>query len=602
MIPNYLRWRALARAVAGACVSAGVPASLCISAYAQSPDAKSVAPVGAAQRSPEPVEEIIVEDEANASTYRTDRAELTKLTEPLRDVPQSIVSVPREVFDDRGATSLNDALRTVPGITLGAGEFSWQGNNPNLRGFSSRNDMFLDGMRDFGSYPRDPFDLESVDVLQGPSSMIFGRGSTGGVINQVSKRPALESLTAVNVNGGSADTLRGAADVMRPLPAWGPGAAFRIDAVAHDGGVAGRDVVETERYGVAPSLAFGLGGPTQVEASYFKQATDDIPDYGLPWFNGRPADVPRHNFYGFESDYLKTDADIFSVDVQHQHNDWIQVHGLARDARYDRQSRLTEPLIDASVPPTTPLDQITVTRNVFAGHSVEAMTAAQGDVTLRFATGGVTHAVVTGIEAARESSAPSFGFGVGVPGTNLVQPTPWEPFTATSLAPRLIADTDADSLAAYGLDTIKLGKAWQLVAGARWDRFAADYHANRFDVSGNQTSTEHIERTDRQWSYRAGVVYKPSEIGTAYLSWGTSFNPSAETLSFITSGRALGTQNAFLAPEENESYELGTKWGLARGALALDAALFQITRTTRACRIPTTPGSTCSPGRNASTV
>ncbi len=98
----------------------------------------------------------------------------------------------KEMLDDRGLVSLNDALRNVPGITLGAGEFSWQGNNPTIRGFSSRDDMYLDGLRDFGSYPRDPFNLETVEVLLGPSSILFGRGSTGGAINQATKQPQRE--------------------------------------------------------------------------------------------------------------------------------------------------------------------------------------------------------------------------------------------------------------------------------------------------------------------------------------------------------------------------------------------------------------------------
>ena len=174
----------LASAVARACLGTSVNLGLVVPALAQ-----AAVQCAAQRRRQSEIEEIIVEDSAVDGLYRIDDSSLTKLTEPLRDVPQSIVTVPRELLDDRGITTLNEALRTVPGITLGAGEFSWQGNNPNIRGFNSRNDMFLDGMRDFGSYPRDPFNLETIEVLQGPSSMLFGRGSTGGVINQVTKRP-----------------------------------------------------------------------------------------------------------------------------------------------------------------------------------------------------------------------------------------------------------------------------------------------------------------------------------------------------------------------------------------------------------------------------
>ncbi len=570
--------RVLARAVAQACVGTGLHAAFVLPAFAQPP-----ADAPRAQRGRGEIEEIVVEDQAD-SGYRTDTASLTKLTEPLRDVPQSIVTVSRELIDDRGATSLNDALRTVPGITLGAGEFSWQGNNPNLRGFSSRNDMFLDGMRDFGSYPRDPFNLESIEVLQGPTSMIFGRGSTGGVINQVSKRPTLEPLTSLSFNGGNDATLRADADITRPLPALGSGAALRVNAMAHQGEVAGRDVVQTQRYGVAPSLAFGLDGPTQVTLSYLHQSTDDVPDYGLPWFNGAPAPVPRHNFYGFESDYLETDADILSAEASHSTAGALKLRGMLRSARSERESRLTEPLIAATVPPTAPLDTISVTRNVFTGRSVEKMTQAQGDATMHFGAGNVAHALVTGVELAHESSAPLFAFAAGVPSTNLLNPTPTDPFTSTGTVPRLHADTVADSLAVYALDTVKLGASWQVIAGARWDRFDVDYRADRYSTTGAYTGSEQIERVDEEWSYRFGLVYKPRETGSVYLGWGTSFNPSAESLSFVLNARAFGINNAFLAPEENDSIEIGTKWDLLDNALSLNAAVFSITKDN--ARIP----------------
>jgi catecholate siderophore receptor len=569
----------IARAVTQACFGSGLNLALAMPVLAQSNDAS-----GSADRA-SAIEEIVVEEAAGAAqNYRTDDLSLTKLTELLRDVPQSIVAIPRELLEDRGVTSLNDALRTVPGITLGAGEFSWQGNNPNIRGFSSRNDMFMDGMRDFGSYPRDPFNVEAIEVLQGPSSMIFGRGSTGGVINQVNKRPTLAPLTRLSFNGGNDATLRGAADVVRALPALGPGAAVRINTMAHQSEVAGRDGAESRRYGVAPSLALGLDGPTQLTLSYLHQTTDDRPDYGLPWLGSRAAPAPRESFYGFESDYLETDADIVSADVRHAVSERVDLHGQVRNARYTRASRLTEPLIAATVPANTPPENITVNRNVFTGESVDTMLQAQGDATLRFSRGVVEHALVTGFEIARETSKPSFGFGEGVPGTPLLAPTPHEPFSATSTAPRLVADTAGDSLALYALDTLKFGDAWQVIAGLRWDRFEADYEATRFALDGTTTGTEAIRRVDEELSYRAAVVYKPQRNGSVYLGWGTSFNPSAESLSFITSGRGLGTGNVFLAPEENRSIELGTKWDLLDEALTVNGAVFRITKSN--ARVP----------------
>jgi outer membrane receptor for monomeric catechols len=123
-------------------------------------------PQALAQPPARDIDEIVVTEQAR-DRYRDDDSALSKLSESLRDTPQSISTISKELLDDRGVMSLNDALRNSPGITLGAGEFSWQGNNPTIRGFNARDDMYLDGLRDFGSYPRDPFNLESVEVLLG---------------------------------------------------------------------------------------------------------------------------------------------------------------------------------------------------------------------------------------------------------------------------------------------------------------------------------------------------------------------------------------------------------------------------------------------------
>ena len=543
----------------------------------------------AADSRDEEIEEIVVTSSRRNPRLPSDPS-LSKLTERLRDTPKSISVMSKELMEERGFTSLNDALRTVPGITLGAGEFSWQGNNPSIRGFSSRSDMFLDGMRDFGSYYRDPFNLESIEVLEGPSSILFGRGSTGGVINQVSKSATLIPGGKAGVNIGNDKTLRGTVDFNRPLPDLANGAAFRLSAMAHRSEVAGRDVGESSRVGFAPSLALGIGSATRFTLSYFHLKSESIPDYGLPWFKGSPADVPRTNFYGHRTDYLDSDADIVSARLEHSYSEAVTLDAKIRYARYGRESRLTEPLIPANVPADTPLEDITVNRNIFIGSSKETMALAQVDLISRLSTGRFEHAIVTGVEAGRETSAPSFGFGVGVPGTNLLRPGINDEFVAAGTEPRLKADTLGESFAVYALDTVKLGETWQFIAGLRWDRFAADYQAARFSATGEITGNEIIVRVDKAMSYRAALVYKPRKFGSIYLGWGTSFNPSAEDLSFVTSGRGLTISNSTLAPEENDTIELGTKWELYGDTLALNAAIFQITKSNARVPDPQNPG------------
>lgn len=537
------------------------------------------------------VEEVVVIGQTRDTL---EESSLNRFTEPLRDTPQSITSVSADVLDDRMITSLSDALRTIPSITLGAGEFSWQGNNPNIRGFNARDDMYLDGLRDFGSYARDPFNLEAVEVLLGPSSMLFGRGSTGGAINQVTKKPRLDTITDLSVNVGSDQTLRTTMDVVRPLAR--DGAAFRFNLLAHTGEVAGRDGAETERYGFAPSLALGLGSSTELTLSYMKQAADDRPDYGLPWLDGRPAPVPRESFYGFESDYLKTDADIMTGRLVHEHSDTLSSDFQLRYAKYSRESRIVEPLITDPNAGSMPLEDISIFRYVFFGDSEENLLTAQGSLTANLLAGNVEHSVVSGFEISSERSEPEFAFGIGVPGTDLLAPDWSMPFAATSIEPRVRADTRGDTMALYVLDTLKFSDAWQVVAGLRWDRFETDYDAERFAGSptpfnpGDIAGTESFNQTDDVVSYRAALVYKPSIERTWYLAGSTSFNPSAQGLSLLSTGRGLGTSNALLDPEENRSLEAGFKSDLRDGDLSFSAAVFEITKANARVPDPDRPG------------
>ncbi|MES2623730.1 MAG: TonB-dependent siderophore receptor [Pseudomonadota bacterium] len=531
------------------------------------------------------VEEILIQ-ERQPQGYKVEDSTLSKLTESLSDTPQTISVITDKLMDDRAVMSLTDALRNVPGITLGAGEFSWQGNNPNIRGFNSRNDMFLDGMRDFGNYDRDPFNLQSIEVLQGPSSMVFGRGSTGGVINQASKMPVEDQLRSVHLNVGNADTRRLVVDLNQPLS---PTAAVRLNVMKHDSEVPDRDGAAADRFGVAPSLSLELGSATRLTLSYMHQGSDNTPDYGLPWLAGKPADVERNNYYGFDTDYVNTDAGISTINLEHALNENNRLQAIVRYADYERSTRITEPLLVGTPTATTPLDTVRVNRNVFRGESNERIFQGQLNLISNFSTGILDHTLVTGLEAAQENSSPGFGFALGVPTTPILDPVE-EPFTSTGVAWRALTEADGESLAAFALDTIKFGDQWQLVTGVRWDRFEVDYNGDRFNDNGSFLRNESIQRTVIKKSYRAALVYKPVEAGTVYLGWGTSFNPSAEGLSFINSGRALTVSDSNLDPETNRSAELGVKWQLFNDALNLDAALFHIEKSNARVPDPATPG------------
>lgn len=495
----------------------------------------------------------------------TEQINSPKYTEPLRDTPQSIAVVTRQVIEDQGATTLRDTLRNVAGISLAAGEGGAQGDNLTIRGFTARNDIFNDGMRDFGSYYRDPFNLEEVEVLQGPSSVTFGRGTTGGVINQESKTPQLNNFVRGTLNFGSDLTRRVTADINRMIPQLGDGAAFRLNLMGNDSGVAGRDTALNRRFGIAPSLAFGLGTPTRFTLSYFHQSADDIPDYGIPWLLNGPAPVPRHNYYGFrDANFLRTGVDIGTAKFEHDFNDSLTLRNQLRDAHYTRDAQITEARVVGNVTQATPLKAINVARNQIAVSSVETFLQDQLDVTDKFRTGFIKHTLVGGMEVGRETSDPTRPTFTNVPVTSLLNPDPSQPFSGNYTITSKVKTT-ANSFGAYLLDTMKLGERWEIVGGVRWERFDASYNQSVAPASS-------FRRVDEMTSWRGAIVYKPRPNGSIYFDYGTSFNPSAETL-------ALSAGTANTPPEKNKTYEVGSKWDLYSNRLSLRASLFRTEKT-----------------------
>ncbi len=501
--------------------------------------------------------------------YQTTMPALDKLTKPLLDTPQSISVVPRQLMQNQGITTLRDALRNVPGVSLAAGEGGQQGDNLSIRGFNAQNDFYLDGMRDFGSYYRDPFNLESVEVLKGPSSVLFGRGSTGGTINQISKQPQLAPITESTLSFGTDGTERLTADVNRAIPGL-TGAAVRLNVMVNRNGFAGRDVAENRRFGLAPSVAFGLGTDTRVLLNYFHQQSDDIPDYGIPWLNGSPAPVNRSNFYGFpDHDHFRTNVDIGTARVEHDFNDNFSIDNQLRYASYTRDLRVTEPLITGYsgsqniVPASVPLSSILVHQHVIGLSSRETTLDNQTDVTMRFDTGPLHHTVVTGIEVSRQTSDPT-RYNIPQTTVSLLFPDTSAPFTGGQPISS-ISGNIANDYAAYITDTIDITPQWQVIAGWRFDRYDSTFKQITAPVA-------YLSRNDDLPTWRAAVVYKPVPNISTYFSYGTSFDPSSEALS-------LSAATAAVAPEKSRNYEIGGKWDTMGGKLSLTTAFYDLNQS-----------------------
>ena len=486
---------------------------------------------------------------------------LPKYNAPLRDTAQTISVVPQEVLAEQGVTTLRDALRNVAGISLAAGEGGAQGDNLTIRGFTARNDLFIDGMRDFGSYYRDPFNLEEVEVLQGPSSVTFGRGSTGGVVNQASKTPLLSQSISGGISAGTDLTRRLTLDVNEQI---GATSAFRLNLMGDENNVAGRDIAENRRFGIAPSLAFGLGTATRWTFSYLHQTADDDPDYGIPWLFNQPAPVNRNNYYGFKNgNFLRTYDDIGTAKVEHDFNSHFTLRDQLRYANYVRDVQITEPqILNPSL--SIPLNQLQINRNQITANSVETNLDEQLDLISGFQTGFIKHTVTTGVEAGKETSDPRRTTWTGVPTTSLLNPDESQAFSGIPTTSSNV-HTTALTAAAYVLDTMELGKHWDMTGGFRWDRFDTAYTQSVSLASA-------FNRLDQLPTWRSALVYKPVAAGSIYVAAGTSFNPSAESLS-------LSAANANLPPEKNLTYEAGTKWDLPHHLLSLRTAVFETNKT-----------------------
>jgi len=550
-------------------------------------------------------------DSVSVTTSETNSVALSKFTEPLIETPQSVSVVPQFVLQDQGVSTLRDTLRNVPGISLAAGEAGAQGDNLTIRGFTARNDIFLDGIRDFGSYYRDSFNYEQVEALEGPAGIQFGRGSTGGVVNQESKVPAWQEFVHVQTQFGTDKTRRLTADINKPITDVLGGTAVRVNVMGQEGGVAGRDYAEIRRFGIAPSVSVGLNTNTRATLSYVHLTESDTPDYGLPWLFNKVAPGPiRHHYYGFpDQNYLKTNDDILTLKAEHEFSPNVNLHTIARAANYPRQAMITEPQICSNAPASVPVggfvsslptsavntklpctftgasdpSTIVVNRNQIQVKSVESDLWNQTEVTARFKTFGVKHALVAGVEGGQEISNPirtSYTLNNlnTVPSTSLLNPNTQQPFAGTGYITS-IAHTKSESVGLYFVDTLKLGRYFDLSGGVRWDRFDTQYSLYQPvapPAGGTVTPPvvdsqgRPIRRVDAQPSYRAAFVYKPSSHGSFYFDYGTSFNPAAESLSL-----SIGLVNGSAVPEQNETYEVGAKWSFLNERLLMEGAWFR---------------------------
>jgi catecholate siderophore receptor len=478
------------------------------------------------------------------------------------DAPQSIDTVDDKALGEQDLTLIQDALRNVPGITLNSGEGGAHGDSINLRGLSIPDSFFLDGVRDIGQYQRDTFNSEAISVVLGPASAVFGRGSTAGVINSISKQPSLEPSAAISASGGMAGYWRGTGDFDLPLSST---AAARLTVMDQQNGVVDRDQVYYRRYGVAPTLALGIGTPNRLTLSYFKEEENNLPDYGIPFIDGAPAAVSRSNYYGLVNyDRTRTNTNIGTIRFEHDISDDITLSDSARYGNYGFQYLVSGPYLgnDFLAPPApgTPYADIYVSRDQPSSAGTTSLAINRTDLTTKFAVAGVKNVLTTGLELSKEqSNVTRFMNGLDdIAPTPLLNPDGFNT-PPTPLSPYSSPKGRGSDGSLYALDNIAIGPHWDADVGLRWDRFVSNFSEVYSGTS--------FERTDTFVSPRLALIFKPDEAKSIYLSYGTSYNPAIEYLIIAPSDNSL-------APEKASALELGAKIKILGDKAEITGAVF----------------------------
>lgn len=517
--------------------------------------------------------------------YKAESVSSPKYTEPLRDVPQTITVIPKEVLADQNLLSLKDALSTVPGITFGAGEGGGGATYDNItfRGMPSNDDITVDGIRDSARTSRtDTFNLEQIEVFNGSSSVTSGAGAVGGSINLVSKRARAGDFTVLSGGLGTDDYGRFTADINRD---FGNGVAARLNLMKHQNDIPGRDHERNERWGVAPSITFGLGSATQLTLSYLHQEDDNTPQYGVPYYNGRPLDgVDRENYYGYRNvDTQEITTDAFTALLDHRFNDHLTLRNQTRWQETTQFAIVNPPqgtwCLPSGVTPTggacgstapgfyTPSGPRGTTRD-----TKNTLLTNQTDLTAVFTTGSIEHTVVTGLAFTRETYELVNGNSQTGPYPPMSISDPHSVYTGVKRFNKTGAtDGTLDNRALYVFDTLKFNDQWQLSGGMRYERNEGD---SRTDNLTTGVRGQKFDNTDELFSYRAGLTYKPAANGAVYLAYSNSKTPSKSSVN-----GACTAANCAVDPETAETYELGSKWDLFDNKLAVTGAVFRTERT-----------------------
>lgn len=514
-----------------------------------------------------------------------------KGNQALRDIPQSVTVVTEKLIDDRNLDTLKDVLHNTAGVTFLAAEGGEE--DIRLRGFSlaTSGDIFIDGMRDAAFYDRDTFNNDRIELLRGSASMLFGRGSTGGAVNQVSKAPRAITQNEVTTTVGNFNYGRITGDFNVQT---GEDAALRINAMATkaDNNGSGSSI---NKKGIAAAYRFGIGTADEFSVGLYALDNNNGMNYGMPWIKPT-ASAPTSattvidkldpsDYFGMASDYNAGTAKYATVSHLHRFSGDTELKTVLRKGAYTRDQRAgTVRFCQRSTNATTGVvtnpecPSVAVALDTFGpntiftrGNQVKVQNMdtfyGQSDFSHKTSAWGMKHEILAGLDFARETKDVFALSGVTKPKT-----TAGRPFDGASLNEGARTMTrssafEAQNLGVYAQDMVQVAPTWKVLAGLRYDSMRGNFDT----INAVGVITNKYAQTIGDWSERVGVLYQPSALSSYHISWGTSFNTSADTYSY-------SALSANTAPEQSRNFEIGAKLDTADKRFTTRLALFQSTK------------------------
>jgi catecholate siderophore receptor len=516
---------------------------------------------------------------------------------PIRvlDLPQSTYTVTQQLLQDRGVDSLKDALAGVPGVqpTLGEG----RRDSFDIRGFTAGTDQYIDGVRDDAQYFRDLSNTEQLDVVEGPAAVLYGRGSSGGLVNRVTKKPTMEGVEGyAAVTGGSYGERRLEADAS---DSWlNNTLGGRLTGAGEYTG-SQRHYYYMNRYAFAPTLRWRPSENTDMYLQVERLRDERLPDRGIASIDGPQGVVPIGNYYGYilgsspgaPHDYIHEGATDETFDLRHDFHDGWHVHEIFRNAgdtvnwstiylnqlnsdgviiagqsstHAHKPGQALLALSDATTAAdaTVTADNPVISRGQYDGNQFQRNVFNQLEAYRSGRFAGIGHTLLVGGEYGRQTIDRLQYFGTA-PSITLYNPVPDLPPT-----PGLSLNADGrffgQTAAGYVQDLMQLAPKWKLMAGVRFDNF-------KQTLDQRLPNSPNLSRVDNKWSPRAGLLYQPKTWSTVYLSYSQNFDPSGESLN-------LATNNAELAPERTANIEGGAKFSSFGDKLISTLAVYDLNR------------------------